>query len=224
MSAQRSVFSRPWYWVAIGAGLALIALLLFLTASQGANAEQPKASSPEPTSTPKPAAIKHGDGSSFDAPVAPGTEITVNNLSLDDVSSDDWKSTVQVTGANFDGTAEALAEDPWADLMLEPGEKLAIVDFDITNHSNDTALAVSYLYELQLAEADGTAYQMDVVQVALEQPQVRNQDFPKGETVHAVAVYFVPDDLDASSARVRVQTEVSKDDSGNYTYVYAATE
>lgn len=223
-TAQRSVFGRPWYWILIGAGLAVIGVLIALTISTAAGAEdsQPAPSQESADDEDAPAeTVSHGDGTTFDAPLEPGTDIEMvygNDFDGDgaDATLVDVTATIRITDVDLDATADALAEDPWADLMLDRGEKLAIVGLDVTNNADDPMLSLLLAGELMLEDASGAEYDMDITQVALEQTEVPNADFPQGETVHVAAVYMVPDDADASNTVVRLETNTDV-----FTYIAA---
>jgi hypothetical protein len=112
----------------------------------------------------------------------------------------------KATKVNLDATAEALAEDPWADLMLDSSTKLAIVDVEVTNHADNDLLSLILSTDLVLENASGEEFTMDLVQIALDQDEVPNLEYPLEETVHAVAVYFIPVDSNATTTAVRLQT------------------
>lgn len=210
--AQRSVFARPWYWLLIGAGLAAIAVLLTLTVVVRAGAQGTAAQPAQKTEQDAPRAF--GDGSTADSPLKPDTSVEMTYMPGQLIGTAEEKAdrtaTVRVLDANFDATAEALAEDPWADLMLDPGQKLVIIDFEITNHANEKSAGITIGPGLQLADRSGKTYDMDVVQIALDQDKVLGTDYPKEKPVRAVGVYTVPDDLDADSAVVQIKTDLAK--------------
>ncbi len=247
--AQPSVLGKPWYWVLIGLGVVLMVVLLVLTVANragahGAAAQAPAAAeaseSPEGSGAAEgEAVIEYGDGSDFEHPLPPGTDATMKYLNLDQSEPIETRpiqneATVRVTGVNFDATAEALAEDPWADLMLEDDEKLAIVDFEIINHAKDLNLSVDLMGMIELEDEAGNLYPVDIVQVALDQPEIPNTDFPEGETVRTVGVFYVPKSANASNTMVRLfeSSDVDSEGSGApsdpdafmRTYRYMATQ
>lgn len=238
-AAQPSVFSKPWYWVLIGLGIVAIVVLSLLAVTARAGAEGQNASAAQGSSE-KQTPREYGDGASPQAALKPGTEVeaTYGADWVDPESPDsevvDSLATITVVGANFDATAEALAEDPWADLMLEPDEKLVIVDLEITNHASTQSLSILGAEMIQLEDESGELYRMDVVRVALDQEEVPGAQFPKDEPVTVVAVYTVPKELNAGNTAVRIQTNTELDPKGSQdiddpnaflrTYTYSATE
>lgn len=219
MNPQQSVFSKPWYWILIGFGALVFVVLISLTIAIAARSQ---ASSATPGASQEQVPLSYGDGSSLTAPLPLGTDIEMTySNDFESGTLVDLTATVRVTKVNLDATAEALAEDPWADLMLDANTKLAIVDLEITNHADDESLSLLLEGRLVLEDSTGATYTMDIVQIALDQAEVPGLDFPKDETVHAVAVYFIPATSNASNIAVRLDTSSGTDVP---TQIYVATK